>query len=296
MRNERDDKCFVWSILAALHPSEKNAERVAKYVDYQNELQLTGLEFPLKVCHVSKFETLNPSISISVFGYNDRKTVYPLYVSKHMGRKHIELLLLTVKQKHHYVWIKNLSRLLCKPGDSNGAKYWCRFCLHDFIREDLLDDHVQDCSKLGMQKVSLPDESDRWLHFKNIQKMLKCRYVIYADFETYTCKLQGPHKGKTQRYQHMEASGYCFYVVSEDGEEKFTPRVYRDNGSEDVIEKFLSELRDVSDDITNRMKAATKDKTMIITPEQEAFFQTTDKCYLCEELLGADRVSVLCII
>ena len=32
----KDDQCFKWSILAALHPQEKNAERVSKYTKFND--------------------------------------------------------------------------------------------------------------------------------------------------------------------------------------------------------------------------------------------------------------------
>ncbi|GET66362.1 uncharacterized protein LOC114518535 [Rhizophagus irregularis DAOM 181602=DAOM 197198] len=43
-----DDKCFQWTILAALHPVEKNAERISKYKVYVNELNFEGIEFPVQ--------------------------------------------------------------------------------------------------------------------------------------------------------------------------------------------------------------------------------------------------------
>ena len=42
-----DNKCFVWAVLSALHPQLKNAVRMAKYVKFESELNLTGIEFPL---------------------------------------------------------------------------------------------------------------------------------------------------------------------------------------------------------------------------------------------------------
>ncbi|VVC46466.1 Hypothetical protein CINCED_3A003044, partial [Cinara cedri] len=33
----KDNKCFLWSILAALHPQDKNSERISKYKEWENE-------------------------------------------------------------------------------------------------------------------------------------------------------------------------------------------------------------------------------------------------------------------
>src|SRR5437868_3188344 len=43
-----DNKCFVYCILAALHPLDRmqNANRTNKYIEFENELNLSGLKFP----------------------------------------------------------------------------------------------------------------------------------------------------------------------------------------------------------------------------------------------------------
>ena len=51
-----DSKCFVWSVLAALHPAERNPDRLSNYKPYENSLNLTGLTFLLAVKDVPKFE------------------------------------------------------------------------------------------------------------------------------------------------------------------------------------------------------------------------------------------------
>ena len=44
-----DDKCFLWCILAALHPLdyEDHPNRVNKYITYVNELNKEGIEYPV---------------------------------------------------------------------------------------------------------------------------------------------------------------------------------------------------------------------------------------------------------
>ncbi|UZO26640.1 uncharacterized protein OCT59_018854 [Rhizophagus irregularis] len=61
-----DDKCFQWAILAALHPVEKNAERISKYKEYVNELNFEGIEFPVQADEVilRRFERQNPTIPL----------------------------------------------------------------------------------------------------------------------------------------------------------------------------------------------------------------------------------------
>ena len=57
----KNNKCFVWSILAALHPACLNANRVNKYKPYENELNVMDLKFPLVIKDIKKFEKFTNS-------------------------------------------------------------------------------------------------------------------------------------------------------------------------------------------------------------------------------------------
>ena len=65
-----DNKCFMWSILAALHPVEhtRNPERIHHYQHYQDELNFGGIEFPVTIDKIGRFERQN-NISVNVFGF-----------------------------------------------------------------------------------------------------------------------------------------------------------------------------------------------------------------------------------
>ena len=65
---ENSDKyCFLWSILAHLHPCENShPNRVSNYREYFRELKTDGLEFPFKTSDVSKVEKMN-NLAINIF-------------------------------------------------------------------------------------------------------------------------------------------------------------------------------------------------------------------------------------
>ena len=70
MKND-DDQCFKWSVTRALHPVEKNSERITKELKDQSErLDWSGLKFPVDLNQIAIFEKFNPSISINVFGFD----------------------------------------------------------------------------------------------------------------------------------------------------------------------------------------------------------------------------------
>ena len=80
MKND-DDQCFKWSVTRALHPVEKTSERITKELKEQSEeLDWSGLKFPVDLKQIIIFDKLNPQISINVFGFEG--VVYPLQLSK----------------------------------------------------------------------------------------------------------------------------------------------------------------------------------------------------------------------
>ena len=76
---------------------------------------MEGIEYPVSLEDLNKFEKQNPTISITVFGY-EGKSIYTLRKSDDTDREHnITLMLLEKDGVKHYCLIKNkksLSRLL----------------------------------------------------------------------------------------------------------------------------------------------------------------------------------------
>ena len=102
LRNE-DDECFKWTITRALNPVEKNSERSDKNLrETSKTLNWEGLNFPVNLSDINKFENHNSSISVNVFGYE--KLVYPLRISKHNYEHEstVNLLLISDDTKQHY--------------------------------------------------------------------------------------------------------------------------------------------------------------------------------------------------
>ena len=86
-----DKYCFIWSILASLHPCNNNhPNRVSNYKQYFNELNIQGFDFTkgFKCSDVQKFNELN-NLSINIFEiilYQDqnkwRHKLIPIEISK----------------------------------------------------------------------------------------------------------------------------------------------------------------------------------------------------------------------
>ena len=83
MKN-RDDKCFMSSVLRALNPKDTNPDRVDNNLkSKENTLNMKGISYPVDLKDVDRFEHLNLDISISILGYNKDEKTYPLRISKY---------------------------------------------------------------------------------------------------------------------------------------------------------------------------------------------------------------------
>ena len=284
----QDNKCFMWSVLAALHPPHAKAhpERVQHYHPFTDELNFQNIEFPVRVDKIPSFEKQN-CISINVFGWEEGE-LFPLHITNQRFDRHVNLLLFSQDSKRHYCLIKNLNSLLYHLNKRKTRMFFCNYCLHGFIKESLLRDHVPNCQPHGPQKMKYPDEEHDRLMFKDFHKQLKVPFVIYADFECITEKISSvssdPINSSTEKYQHHTPCGFSYVVVSQVDEYTKPPVLYR---GEDCVDKFYKCLfeeqqyiKTILDDI----------KPMEISAREERRFQRAIHCHICKKKLGTDRV------
>ena len=96
----KDNKCFLWSILRYLHPVQMNEVRLTDLRDYKNDLNFKQISFPVKVKDITKFENNNPDLpGINVFSVNDNNEIYPLRINKKDCQKSIDLFLYSEDEK-----------------------------------------------------------------------------------------------------------------------------------------------------------------------------------------------------
>ena len=68
----KDEECFKWAAIAALHHEEiKNKfERISLLKPYENRYNWKGLEFPVSIKKIDKFEKNNAGIAVNVLFSN----------------------------------------------------------------------------------------------------------------------------------------------------------------------------------------------------------------------------------
>ena len=207
----------------------------------------------------------------------------------------INLLLIGQAGKLHYTWIKNLNRLLYDQSKHKERKHFCERCLHGYSREDLLEAHRPECKGIGQTavRVEMPEEGKNKLTFQNYHKQLSAPYIIYADFEALTTKIQGvvldPTKSNTQKTQYHETCSYCYIVVRCDGQTE-PPMEYR---GPNAAEHFLKALQAEEQKIK---KVLSSPKAMNMTREDWQAYKSATFCHVCEKTLDGDCVRDHCHI
>ena len=129
--NKEDNECFNWAITTAEYPSKKNPQKVTKRVkEASKNFNWEGINFPTPLDKIHIFEKNNPEYGINVLGY-DGKEVYPARISKKYdginSNKIINLLLIKNQKNSHYMWVKNISRLLTPQArNRHGKRHYCQ--------------------------------------------------------------------------------------------------------------------------------------------------------------------------
>ena len=286
----KDNKCFLWCVLRALNPRDNHPERVDKELkSMENNLNMEGIDYPVILKDLNKFENQNPSVSITVFGY-ERKVVHPLRNSDNMDREHnIIQILIEEGGVKHYCLIKDrkvLSRLLSSQvSNYNGKHHLCLRCLNVFWSQEALKKHEEYCKKHQAVKIEMPKEGTM-LKFINYDRREKVPFIVYADLECFIKPIQScnpnPGSSYTEQYKKHKPSSFCYYIKCFD-DEVYEPKLVSYTG-EDAAQKFVEMFEEDIKIIANIPK-----KEMIFGDGEREHFEEETKCWICNKKLVDDK-------
>ena len=280
----KDNKCFLWCVLRALNPKDDHPERVDKNLKpEENTLNMEGIEYPVSLKDLNKFEKQNPTMSITVLEY-EGKSVYPLRKSDCTDRDYNIILMLKEEGGvKHYCLVKSLSRLQASQTTNGKRKeHFSLRCLNPFWCEEALSKHKEYCNEYEAVKIELPKKGTM-LKFKNYHRSEKVPFIVYADFECFIKPIQscdpdpknrdGTERSYTKQYQKHEPSSFCYYIKCFDNE-VYEPKVVSYTG-EDAAQKFVEMLEEDIREITS-----IPEKMIFGKKEKERFYTET-KCWIC---------------
>ena len=285
----KDNKCFLWSIHRYLNPIEKHETRLTDIRKYENDLNFKGLDFPVKLKDITKFENQNPSLpGINVFSVDDNNKIYPLRLNQKDCQKSIDLFLYSKDENMHYSLINNFSRLTRSQITSHSTSKFhvCKKCLTHFTKKELFEKHIIYCSLNETVAVKMPTKNTI-LNFKNHLKKLPIPFVVYADFECFTKPINtcqpNPSNSFTQEYQKHEPCGYCLYLKGLDGINlNYKPIIYtKKNEDDNISEKFIKHLKLLTNFIYK--KYYKNPKPLKLTPDEGKDFKSAEVCHICEK-------------
>ena len=166
----KDEECFKWSIIEALHHKDikYHPERISLLRSFEKRYNLKGLEFPVLIQKIDKFEKNNPGKAVNV-----------------LFKKQANLLMIVDGEKRHYTAIKNISKFFSKlNGKTRCAYHFCMNCLNGFGTSSARDKHHEYCSSSGQVKIKMSTEKEKWFKFNFGQYQFKVPFMLYADFES----------------------------------------------------------------------------------------------------------------
>jgi len=294
VKNKNDNKCFVWSLLAHLYPANDHLDRVQNYVKYENTLNVEGLQFPLQVKDITKFEKLNPTIAVHCIAADEnQKSFAILHLSPEAHtRPHVVTLLLLddpdKPENHHYVYVKNLSRLLGQRNDHNGKSYACLSCLQVFQTERVLKEHERHCLIHKPQQVTYPDpdQPDQCkLAYTKRQYEHPRDFYYVCDFEAYLLHNSDPSSGQGNVVNRHEPSGFCLHRMTPHEKYKTEPYCYT---GPNAMEKFFDKILEEAKAIDEIMSADVPMDPL--TDAEKLSHETVTTCNTCNQPFDGTRI------
>lgn len=270
----KDNYCFLWSIVAYLYPAMHNSNRVTSYPHYLKVLNTSNMTFPPSLDDIKLFEDLNPNVSVNVYGLEQNDYVTgPLYKTLKRKLFHVNLLYINNNGKSHFCLIKHFSKLVHRQLTKHKSKiYLCDECFMYFETSEKHLNH--SCARV---QTILPEENSK-LCFSNFNRTQRVPIVIYGDFESLLREYSDKNKSPcVENIQIHEASCYGYYIFCQSKPELNKFRSYR---GPDCSKKFIEAI---SRDVIRLYKLMSEIKPMIINKDQQTALKNAKQCHICKK-------------
>ena len=194
----KDHKCFMWYQVRLIDPQNRNAERINKK-DKQiaANLNYSDILFPLDINDYRKIED-RFQMQLNFFGYENK--VYLLYISKKSYRQTLNLLLITEKDKSHYIFINDFNKLKFPRTKHKDKKHYCLSSLQNITSEEIQKTLlIHQC--LLINECQAVNYESGIIKFTNHNKQMPILFKIYADTKC-SLKRANSYEGEhTIKYQ-----------------------------------------------------------------------------------------------
>ena len=273
----KSNNCFELCIKAAQHylTISKHRNRPGVYKTLSGP-DMSQVETPVKLKDIEKIEDEN-KLSINVFAID--KDVYPLRIS-HKDYYPIDLLLLEEDGKFHYCLITNFQAFMRRQTKKKN-QFYCRKCLCGSYGQDSFENHKMICAE---KPCRIKMKSNTQMFWKNFSATMRVPFIIYADMEAITPKVNEPqNKASTRKIEKQIPCG--IFAICLNGEGKVCKTFFSRN--ENCINQFLDTMRLWAKDI---YKSKRKFPIYRKNYGDEKLLEQATHCSICGEVLESDRV------
>ena len=164
-KNNKDECCFAWSIVAVIHHNEINhhSERISKLRPFIDNCNWTDINFPTEHKDFDKFEKNSKDVALNILSADDTEEKINIIYKSDFNRKRkhqVNLLMITNKDrdKWHYITVKNLSALLNDSSSNSHENHYCLNCLHAYRTQNALKKHERLCNNNKYCKPIMPEK------------------------------------------------------------------------------------------------------------------------------------------
>jgi hypothetical protein len=293
-----DDKCF----LHCLHFMLRNGK---SFSNWEKELNLKGIKFPIEIRQIKKFvrQNSNLNIRVNVLYRNLFKNIFPLECGIGTGDRVINLLLVEKSfdeeesqySVRHFMAIKNVDKFLAAgyhnyETSKTSYRNWkfCVHCLNRFHSAKSLADHERLCysKRVTLEELPFPGQTIDFYHheYKHMQN-----FIGFLDFEcllspnsqskrcvdckSTRCKCD---KSFTELVNHQDPFAYSFLILNSENQ-IIHEKTYV---GENAAEHFINHLVECWDNWITKLLFVSKD--MVFSSKDAKLYGESPNCYLCK--------------
>jgi hypothetical protein len=272
IRND-DQECFKWCMKYHQTQKKKHDDRISVLSKVDDKFNYDGVNFPADFEDIRHFERQN---QVAIFVYylaEDGKVLKEKDGNPDFKNKMIFLLRLEDGEKSHYVYIKDISRVLhlCKRSRDTDKRY-CPYCNQKYHHAKF-DEHLKHCFNTNFEDriANLPPKGSV-MKFKNHRNKLERPYIIYADCEASLVKT----RRRNCLHKHV-VNSCCYYFVCTYDSSRNRMRTFVGN---DCVYEMMKELNILAKECVEAMKA---NQEMRMSKEDTANFNAAKHCHICHE-------------
>ena len=279
-----DDKGFQYAVILALNLDniDNHPEGISKIKPFINQYNWKDIDFPTTNKNWRKLELSKDfALNILYIPHNIKK-IQLAYRSKNnlTCDKQVILLMITDREKWHYLVVKNLPGLLKGITSTHEKDFYCLNCFHSYRTKNKLESHKKIYENHDYCQVEMFTKDNNIIKYNHGEKSMKVTFVIYADLECLLKKMStcinNLNESSTTKINKHTPSGYSIFTSCSFDESKNKLNYYR---GKDCMKKFCKDLKEHATRIINYEKK----KIIPLTKEEKINYNDQKVCYKCKK-------------